>query len=293
MDIVARYLNERRTTRSFTKRTAINNGYILRALLEHCPDDFSKTRKRHIIRWMESQHHCSTATVATRFGTVRAFTKWATAAGYVQADPCVGVQAPVRPRRQPRAMCAADIELLLDSAPDARLGLCLSLMVCEGLRLSEVVGVQVGDLDWHRMTVTVIGKGDKQRTVHMTPATAAAIRRYLTESPATTGALIRSAKDGMAPVTANYIGKLVTDHMRTCGLKGWARDGRSAHALRHTYASDLVDGGATIVAVAELMGHANVQTTMVYQRHIDLERVRRVVEARPYACRHMRVARAS
>jgi integrase/recombinase XerC len=286
MDIISTYINERVATRSFTKRTAVNNRYILRAFIDCCPDDFARTRRRHVVRWMESQGHCTTATIGTRLGTVRAFTKWATARGLVAVDPCASIDTPTRPRRQPRAMDADDIELLLSTAPDSRLALALSLMVCEGLRLSEATGLQVGDLDWVRRTVTVIGKGDKQRTVHMTPATADAVRRYLSEWPATSGPLIRSAKDGVSAVTSSYIGKLVTDHMRANGLKGWARDGRSAHALRHTYASDLVDAGATIVAVAELMGHANVQTTMIYQRGIRLEEVRRVVEGRPYACRH-------
>jgi len=282
-DVVACYMHERTATREFAATTARTVGYVLRGFAEACPDDINKIKPSHVIRWIERQSKCRTSTVASRYGTVRAFLRWANATGRMTKDPSLGIKGPERPRRQPRALDPEEVSLLLATAPDTRTRLAVALMACEGLRISEVCSLQVGDIDWRRENITVIGKGDKQRTVHLSPSTKIAAKAYLAEWPASSGPLIRSQHDGVTPVGPNRLGRVVTAHMADEGVKDAPRDGKSPHAFRHTYGSDLVDEGLTIPEVADLMGHASVETTMKYQRNVDLNRTRDVANRRSYA----------
>lgn len=282
-EVVATYMHQRTATREFSPATARTAGYVLRGFAEACPKNIDKVKPKHIVRWMEAQAGCEDSTVATRYGTVRSFLRWANATGRMRKDPSLGIKGPSRPRRNPRALTTDDVTKLLASAPDTRTRLAIALMVCEGLRLGEVCTVQIGDIDWRRGELTVIGKGNKQRTVHLSPRTASAAKAYLAEHPRSSGRLIRSLHDGLSPVSTNRLGRVVTAHMATEGVKIHPRDGRSPHAFRHTYGSDLVDEGLTIVEVADLMGHASIETTMLYQRHVDLEKTRSVANQRSYA----------
>lgn len=281
--MVGRYLHERIAAREFAPTTARTAGYVLRDFARACPDDMDKTTRRHVLRWLGSQEGCATSTVASRYGTVKAFLRWASATGEMIKDPSHGIAGPTRPRRMPRAIDAIDVAAILATAPDARTRLAISLMVCEGLRLNEVCTLQLGDIDWRNEVITVIGKGDKQRQVHLSPATATAARTYLNEWPTAAGRLLRSLQDGISPVGPSRIGRVVTAHLAEQGLKAFPRDGVSPHAFRHSYGSDLVDAGLTMPQVADLMGHASIETTMRYQRRVDLGNTREVANARSYA----------
>jgi len=282
--IISLYLAEKASTRRFASTTLKTARQTLIQFAGCCPDTFTKTTRRHVMRWFDTQATCATSTVAQRYGMVRAFTRWANANGRLPKDPCASITGPKAPRRQPRALDPADVMHLLDTAPTPRVRLAVSLMVCEGARLSEVSKMQIADLNWRHMTIDIVhGKGDKSRTVHMTPTTAAAIAAYLAEYPAASGPLIRSVQDPTRAISSQHLGRIVTDHFRAAGVKGWNGDGRSPHALRHTFASDLCDAGMPLPSVSELMGHANIATTQVYLRHVNLASTREAVEARPYA----------
>lgn len=280
---VDRYMRERVAAREFAKTTARTAGYVLRHFAAACPENIEQIQRRHVVNWLESQRSCATSTIASRYGTVRTFLRWANATGLIRRDPSRDIAGPPRPRRVPRALPAEVVADLLATAPDSRTRLAISLMACEGLRISEVCGLQLGDIDWQARTVTVIGKGDKQRVVHLSPATSNAAKTYLAEWPTATGTLIRSQHDGIAPVTPNRLGRVVTDHMAEAGVKERPRDGKSPHAFRHTYCSDLVDAGLTLPEVADLAGHESIETTMQYQRRVNLGRTREKVIGRPYA----------
>jgi len=280
--LAEKYLRARRLLREHSRTTQRTVRYTLAGFVAAVPADPNRIRVKHVLKWMD-QPGCKDSTMATKLGTVRAFLGWASATGEIKKDPTFGMKGPKRPRRLPRAIDAPDIEVLFDTATDRRLRCAESLMACEGLRLSEVVGVQLGDIDWRNRSLRIIGKGDKEREVHLTPASATAIKAYLAECPTTAGPLIRSTQDQRKALSPNRLGRLVSEHMAAIGLKEFPRDGRSPHALRHSYGSDLVEQGATIVQVADLMGHESIDTTMRYQRRSDLERTRVASEGRSYA----------
>ena len=280
--LVAQYLRARRVAREHNAITQRGASYTLASFAKAVPADPKRIHQRHILRWLD-QPGCTDATLATKYGTVRAFTRWASATGEIDKDPTFGITGPKRPRRIPRAVDPCDIELLLDTAPCPRLRAAESLMACEGLRISEVCRLQLGDIDWRTRTIRAHGKGDKERLVHLTPTTGRAIKAYLACHPVASGPLIRSFHDGHSPISTGRLGRLVSAHMAEIGIKAFPRDGKSPHALRHSYGSDLMDAGATITEVADLMGHESIQTTMVYQRRVDMERTRSLVEGRSYA----------
>lgn len=277
-----RYMRARAASREHAKSTQRTVRYVLAEFVGQVPGDPLLIKPRHILRWLESQSGVN-STVATKYGAVRAFTGWACATGEIPKDPCLGIAGPKRPRRVPRAFDPTDVDLLLNQAPTRRLRAAMSLMACEGLRISEVCTVQIGDIDRRNGIVRVIGKGDKERLVHLTPATAAAIDAYLFESPVASGTLIRSLHDARSPITTTQLGRLISAYMVEVGVKAFPRDGRSPHAFRHSYGSDMISGGATLPEVADLMGHEAIQTTMLYQRRVDMERTRSVAEGRSYA----------
>jgi len=280
--LVDDYMRARRVAREHTAATSRAVFYTLAEFSKAVPKDPNRIRPKHIIAWLD-QPNVSDGTIATKYGQVRAFMKWASSTGKIRTDPTFGIKGPKRPRRIPRAVDPCDISLLFSTAPDLRLLVAMSLMACEGLRISEVCRLQTGDIDWRMNTIRAHGKGDKERVVHLSPTTAGAIHRYLAGSPTGAGPLIRSFLDDRSPVSSNQLGRLVSAHMASVGVKRFPRDGKSPHALRHSYASDLVDAGLTIPEVADLMGHESIQTTMIYQRRVDLEKTRALVEGRSYA----------
>lgn len=283
LDLIGEYIAERRVSRRFAGSTARTAQHTLITFAKSCPKDPGKISRRHVIKWLEAQEGLATSTVAQRLGVVRAFTRWASSTGRIRKDPCHSVQSPKRPIRVPRALDADKIELLLSQAPDTRVRLAISLGVCEGLRLAEIASLTIEGIDWRNRTILIRGKGDKERRVHLTPTTAGAIQMYLASYPASVGPLIRSL-DGTRAITSGHLGRIMTDHMRDVGVKGWSGDHVSPHALRHTFASDIADGGAVdLNQLAGLLGHASIQTTQVYLRGQDLARTREAVEARPYA----------
>lgn len=283
------YLRERGAARELAPSTIKNTRYVLLGFLETCPDDLTKINRTHVIRWVEAQGHLATSTLAYHLGIVRSFCRWLVITNRLVRDPTLTVKGPKRPRRRPRALSVDAVERLLDACTDTRTCLAIRLML-DGLRLSEVTGLQTADVDYERRTIHVYGKGDKHRAVPLTAATAAAARLYLAEHPATAGPLIRSFHDDRSPITPGRLGIVVTQVMRDAGVKDWNRDGKSPHALRHTAATDTLDAGATVAQVRDLLGHENIATTDLYIGPGELGPTREAMESRPYA-RRLRNAR--
>ena len=220
------------------------------------------------------------ATIASKLQAVRRLYAMAQARGYRPDNPAEGVKAP--PDRTDRAervkwLGLGDLARLLDE-PDTstvagkRDAAILALMAMHGLRVSEVAGLDVSDLDLDAGTVRVLGKGQKVRTALLVGPSADAIRRWLQVRPdvAEHGepALFVSthcpAKGTRLSVRA--IRKATDRHLDRLGLK---REGVSCHALRHTYATQARAAGAKLDAISRALGHSSIDTTMIYSRIVD------------------------
>lgn len=229
--------------------------------------------QQHIELWKE-RSRLSKSTTRSRLSQITGLCQWLVSIGVVRTDPTVGVKPPRQPRILPRSLQAEHVAALLSVVPDTRGRLIVLLMVQEGLRRGEVATLEVGDVSLDQASIFVRGKGSHERVVALTDETREALLAYLREAPTSAGPLIRAQerrRDGTASrwqagagITPNYVGLLVSGWMYDAGIKTRPFDGRSAHALRHTSATDMVLGGAPLPAVQAALGHRSLATTGRY-----------------------------
>lgn len=228
-----------------------------------------------IERYMESIGHLSAATRRGRFVTVRLFCRWLVLRGDIRKDPTIGMRAPKEPRRKPRALPGSNVAMLLSACPDERARLIVLLMVQAGLRCCEVSRLQIGDIDRSRRIARIVGKGSHERDVYLPAELEEALVAYLAKFPASSGPLVRSYRRSSHALEADTISGMVAAWMWKAGIKYAPRDGVSAHAGRHTCATDMLLGGAHVRDVQYALGHQNLHTT---ERYIPAE-VRGIADA--------------
>ena len=242
--------------------------------------------------WTGTEAGLARATIARRSASARGFTAWLAREGTLAGDPAVRLRSPKPGRTLPRVINRTQMQDVLDrleaaagtGEPRAVRDLAIiELLYASGLRVSELVGLDVGDVDLSRLTVRVTGKGDKERVVPFGVPAQTAIVRYLsvarpvlTRTP--TGPAGRGS--GVADPTALFLGGSrnrlgVRAVYRTVAalLESLPGAGPAGpHALRHTAATHLLDGGADLRAVQEMLGHASLGTTQIYT-HVSAERL--------------------
>ncbi|MBI2705138.1 MAG: tyrosine recombinase XerC [Actinobacteria bacterium] len=222
--------------------------------------------------------------IARKASSLRRYFGWLRTIGAIPADPAVGLNAPKAGGRLPRVLTDSDIVTLLDDPPAtvaeddpavrARDDAVLELLYGSGLRVAELCGLDADDVDVSRRLVTVWGKGAKQRRVPLSPPCAAAIEVWLDAGrPA-----LATPGSPPAAVFLNRRGHRLTPRDARRILDHRSTVPTHPHALRHTFATHLLDGGADLRAVQELLGHSDLSTTQLYT-HVSKERLRRVVDA--------------
>jgi integrase/recombinase XerD len=215
----------------------------------------------------------SSSSVARMLVSVRALYRFLASEGTIETDPASRLRAPKRPRSIPRAISVDDVGRLIELPPDTLLGrrdrAMLELLYGAGLRISELVALDVDDVDLDERSVLVrAGKGNKSRRVPMGRAAADATGAYVSVSrPELTkkaktgtsgGALFLNARG--VRLSRQGAWKVLKTHARAAGLG----DKVSPHTLRHSFATHMLDAGADIRVVQELLGHASLATTQVY-----------------------------
>lgn len=225
----------------------------------------SRLTRRKIERWL-AEGQWAPATRRQRLSIVRLFVRWMVDRGDLKRDPTIAIARVRGVRHLPRGLDTDQVEALLAVAGSARMTLILLLMVQEGLRRGEVARVEVGDVDMANRLLLVRGKGGHERVLPLSDETLEAMHTYLGERPARAGRLIRSEVPGCEHdgLSEPYITKLTHDVMVAAGVKRSPTDGVSAHALRHTMATDLLRNGAHIRNVQAALGHADLKSTQVY-----------------------------
>lgn len=219
----------------------------------------------------------SRRTAARRASALRRYFGWLHRSGAIAADPSKGLSAPKGEGRLPTVVRRADLERLLeppagdDDATAVRDQAVVELLYGSGLRVGELCGLGPADLDLPRRQVVVWGKGSKQRQVPMSEPSVDAVRGWLAY-----GRPVLATGD--SPADALFVNKrrkrLTPRDVRRI-LDRRAASPTHPHALRHTYATHLLDGGADLRAVQELLGHGDLATTQLYT-HVSKERLRAV-----------------
>ncbi len=231
--------------------------------------------------WEESERGRAKSTLARRTAAVRGFGAWLARTGALPTDPTVRLRAPRPDRSLPRVLDRRRMETLLaalvaraetgDALAQRDLAI-VELLYASAVRVGELVGLDLGDLDRERLTVRVLGKGGKERVVPFGVPAAHALDVYLLDGRRRllahdADALFLGARGGRIDPRAVYaiVARLLREEPGS-GPVG-------PHVLRHTAATHLLDGGADLRAVQELLGHADLATTQIYT-HVTTERLK-------------------
>jgi site-specific recombinase XerD len=230
--------------------------------------------RMHLRRYLASlgTRKLARASIARKAAALRCYFSWQVRQGRLASDPARSLRAPSGGGRLPRVLSTGEVTALLDVPPgtpvDRRDLAVLELLYAAGIRVSELCGLNRSDIDLRARTVTVVGKGGKQRRVPIHDAAVDALRTWL--------------EDGRDDMEGPSEAAFVNRRGARLGPRDVRRilDRRSAspthpQALRHTYATHLLDGGADLRVVQELLGHASLATTQVYT-HVSKERLRAV-----------------
>lgn len=233
--------------------------------------------------WKATQRGDARSTLARRAATARSFFGWAHEEGIVEHDPSLRLVAPKRGRTLPTVASRDALSTLLDERraiaaggdPAAMRGhAILELLYGAGIRVSELCGLDVDDIDLDRRTARVLGKGAKERVVPFGAPAGTALAAYL--SRARPSLAVRSDAPSPAVFLGSRGGRIGPRAVYTLVAESLAphvgAETVGPHALRHSAATHLLDGGADLRAVQELLGHASLGTTQIYT-HVSAERL--------------------
>ncbi|HSL74492.1 MAG TPA: tyrosine-type recombinase/integrase [Ilumatobacteraceae bacterium] len=237
------------------------------------PDQVTRATVRRYLAHLTTRQFAR-RTIARKAAAVRRYSRWALANGLATHDPTAGVSVPAGPGRLPRVLDQRELGGLLDGAvPDGepdwrrrRDDAVLELLYGSGLRVGELCAMQVASLSLSSGAATVWGKGSKERRVPVSEPAARALRSWLAVRsevlPPEAGEVLFGNERGR-PLTPRDVRRIIDRRSPTP---------THPHALRHTFATHLLDGGADLRAVQELLGHTDVATTQRYT-HVSRERL--------------------
>lgn len=241
--------------------------------------------------WRLSEEGLSKTSLARKGAAVRSFTSWLFTKGKLDIDPALRLRSPKAIRSLPKVVSKSSLNEVFEklvplATPDSPAAiqdlLIFELLYGSGIRVSELVGLNLEDIDFGRKILRVTGKGNKQRMVPYSNPSATALELWLRfgrpefENEVSGSALLISSRGKRVGVRQVYalVAKLLSE--TSVGVAG-------PHALRHSAATHLLDGGADLRAVQELLGHASLATTQIYT-HVSVDRLKQgYLKAHPRA----------
>lgn len=239
------------------------------------PGGFAVTRvsPRHVrayVAWLHDKGYAK-STVARRLASLRSWFRYLCRQGVLTDNPALAVRGPRQGRPLPHFLSPAQLQALVEAPPaDRAMGLrdkaILETLYSSGVRVGELVGFDVDDLDLDGGCATARGKGRRERLVLLGRPAVRSIREWLAARTTPTPALFVNHRGGR--LTTRSVGRLLRKYLTQAGL-----DPRTTpHTLRHSFATHLLDAGADIRGVQELLGHRNLTTTQIYT-HVTTKRL--------------------
>jgi tyrosine recombinase XerC len=282
LDAYIRYLIAEKNLSPFTLRNYRTDILDFTHYMDEHEDDGPLDADRHSFRRYLAHARDGgivSASLARRVSTVRNFYAYLAREGHLETNPLAGVSSPKRERRLPSILTKDHLSALIASADEQspqglRNRTILEIMYAAGVRLSEIVALDLKQLDLAERTLIVRGKGNKERMVLIGAPAQQALQRYLSQgrpqlSTEGSSALFLN-RDGNR-LSARSVQQIVRRHALRAGLDQRVHP----HLLRHSFATHLLDGGAELRVVQELLGHASASTTQIYT-HVTEEQARRV-----------------
>ncbi len=277
-DLLDSYLQAQKARKNLSGYTLRNYGNDIRQFLDYLDEQQQglRTVDRLLVREYLSSLVASglaNASVSRKVSTLRTFYRYLRNEEILDVDPMLGVRGPKKEQRLPQFLTQAQIETLISTADaDTPKGLrdraILELLYASGLRVSEVVGIEVANIDLDDRTARVFGKGARERFVVMGKPAVRAVERYFQEGRP------RLAKRPETALFLNRDGGRLSQRAVQIMVRHYATEAGIEkavypHLLRHTFATHLLEGGAELRVVQTLLGHANVNTTQIYMHVTD------------------------
>lgn len=290
-ELVAKYEEHLALVRNLADNSI--RGYVsdLESFLAHIDKlgitEFSELKITHIRSWLANLQSTgiSRATLARRIVSIRAFTYWAASQNWIPADIGSDLAIPKAHKTLPEVLNHSQTQIVLDaivtkagedSTPlNIRDLAIIEVLYATGIRVSEICGLNIQDIDWERNTLLVLGKGDKERVVPIGLPALAAVKNWLSTGRSefantnSDDAVFLGARGKR--IDQRTVREVVYDAMEAIGSH------MSPHGLRHTAATHLLEGGADLRTVQEILGHSSLATTQIYT-HVSPERLKTAYE---------------
>jgi integrase/recombinase XerC len=254
------------TVRSYEEDLTIYSSYLSEVQGEEIdPAGVDSVRLRRYSAWLAGRGYAP-STLARRLASLRSYFRFLRRQGIVESDPAMGLRNPKQARRLPRLLRVEEVIRLLESVPtDSSSGTrdraMLETLYGGGLRVGELVGLNLVDVDWDQELVRLRGKGRRERLCPIGCEAAHWLHGWVRlRRPKTDKETALFLNQHGTRLTARSVGRLLHSHWLRAGLINPA----SPHTLRHSFATHLLDRGADLRSVQELLGHRNLTTTQIY-----------------------------
>ncbi len=284
IDLLRRYLDFLNVEKGLSKNTLESYGRDLRGYFRYFakkePSSLSSDDVRSFIAHLISEG-ISAPSIARCLAAVRGFHRHLLIDGLTVSDPTETIETPGGWKRLPKTLSGEEVVSLLHQPDNTELGMrdkaMLELLYATGLRVSELVGLSLRDVNLERGFLIVVGKGSKERVVPLGDVAAAHVQTYLERARP----LLLKKGDSEAlfvsrrrrAMTRQMFWERIKYYVRKAGI----RSNVSPHTLRHSFATHLLDNGADLRAVQAMLGHADISTTQIYT-HVSRERLKRIHE---------------
>lgn len=244
-------------------------------------DEIDRRLLRRYVAWL-SERRYARRSIARKASAIRALLRWAVTHDLIAANPADGLAAPKLDRPLPKILREDDAATLIELPPDddargVRDRAMLELLYGSGLRVAELCGLDIGDISVRDGRLRVTGKGRKERQLPMTSRACDSVRTYIGEARPQ---LLRDGAGATDALFLNSRGTRIGPRSVRAIVTRYSSEVSGAigpHALRHSFATHLLDGGADLRTVQELLGHENLATTQIYT-HVSMERLKTVYE---------------
>jgi len=280
-DRIDQYLDYVYNEKGLSKNTLLAYQRDLSAFASWLGSKNTQITRQQIAAYLTELRHQrrAPATITRSLATLRGWFEWQKVAGCIDKDPCELLQNPSRAKRLPQVLTTSEMTTLIDSAITNREKLIVELLYSSGLRVSELTHLNWSDVSFGQGSVRCFGKGSKERIVPVNPPALEALNNYLEERKQ----LESRTNFANQPVLLDRRGKRISRLAIWQILKRLAQSARlsksfSPHTLRHSFATHLLENGADLRSVQELLGHASVVTTQLYT-HLSRGHLRKVYQA--------------
>ena len=274
-EAVERYVASRRWARGTVRGATHTFTHFVRATGDPLVAELTS---EHVEAWWATQGKVAPSTARGRHSQVSNLFRWCRHAGLLEGDPMATIARPREPRRHPVTLSEDEVRRLMMVVPDERAALIVHLMLGLGLRCIDVHRLELADVDLVDRTLSVTGKGGHVDMLPLPDQLVRTLGRYLRQYPATAGPLVRAYDAPVRAVSAQRISEMMAAWLREAGVKQGRWDGRGAHALRRTCATELLFAGVNVRSVQAVLRHQSLASTQRYVRRSDVEELRVAVE---------------